>query len=86
MRLGIEKVGTLDFARFVDQDAQNLAGAVQTVRQQGRKSGLQRVMIYARCHVVDSFVGVRMPRRNCLRKMPAGVAPRCFAAHSDEGA
>lgn len=28
VRLGIEKVGTLDFARFVDQDAQGFARAI----------------------------------------------------------
>ena len=76
VRLGIEKVGTLDFARFVDQDAQGLAGAVQAVRQRGRKSGFQRVMFYAHCPLVDSFVG----GKNTPKKSPAEKACRGRAA------
>jgi hypothetical protein len=41
MRLGVEKVGALDLARFIDQDAQRLAGAVQPVGQQRCKSSIQ---------------------------------------------
>jgi hypothetical protein len=57
MGLGMEKVVALDPARFVDQNAQRFAGAIQTVIQQRRKSRLQRVMFYALCHAVDSFLG-----------------------------
>ena len=39
MGLGIEKVVALDLARFIDQNAQGFAGAIQTVCQQRRKSG-----------------------------------------------
>lgn len=39
MGQGIEKVVTLDFARFIDQDAQGFADAVQSEAQQSRKSG-----------------------------------------------
>ncbi|OIP08094.1 MAG: hypothetical protein AUK49_12450 [Betaproteobacteria bacterium CG2_30_68_42] len=43
MRSGIEKVVTFDLARFIDQDAQGFASTVQSVGQQGRKSGVQGV-------------------------------------------
>jgi len=75
--LGIEKVGTFDFARFVDQDAQRLAGAIGAVRQQGRKSGLQGMLLYTHCHVVDSFVG---GNKSAPKKSPARNACRGRAA------
>ncbi|MGL4264127.1 MAG: hypothetical protein ACRCTX_21120, partial [Afipia sp.] len=52
-------------------------GAIQSVVQQCRKSGLQGVMLYTVCHAVDSFVGMG---NNAPKKSPAGFACRCFAA------
>jgi hypothetical protein len=77
MRLGIEKVVAFDLARFIDQDAQGFAGAIQTVAQQSRKSGVQGVMFDALCHAVDSFEGMG---KNAPKKSPAGTACRSFAA------
>ncbi|GAB4436982.1 MAG: hypothetical protein OHK0026_02180 [Rhodocyclaceae bacterium] len=77
MRSGIEKVGALDLAGLVDQDAQRLAGAVQAVSQQGRKRGVQGMMFYSLCHGVDSFVG---GCENAPKKSPAGRACRGRAA------
>ena len=73
MGLGIEKVVALDPARFIDQDAQRFAGTIETVGQQRRKSGIQRVMFYALCHAVDSFVEMG---KNAPKKSPAGFACR----------
>ncbi|OIP08095.1 MAG: hypothetical protein AUK49_12455 [Betaproteobacteria bacterium CG2_30_68_42] len=78
MRSGIEKVVTFDLARFIDQDAQGFASTVQSVGQQGRKSGVQGVMLYAMRHdAVDSFVGMG---KNAPTKSPAGAACQGFAA------
>jgi len=77
MRSGVEKVRAFDLARFVDQDAQRLAGAVQAVGQQGRKRGVQGMMFYSLCHRVDSFVG---GCENAPKKSPAGRACRGRAA------
>jgi hypothetical protein len=57
VRLGIQKPGSLDLARFIDQDAQCLAGTVQTMIEQGRKGRFERMMFHALGHQVDSFVG-----------------------------
>ncbi len=73
MRLGIEKVVALDLARFIDQNAQGFASAIQTVSQQRRKSGVQGVMFYALCHAADSSVGLS---KNSPKKSPAGTACR----------
>lgn len=76
----METVAAFDLAGFIDQIAQGFASAVQSVLQQSRKSGVQRMMLDTLCHREDSFVGVgQNPRRNRLRTMPAGVAPRCGA-------
>jgi hypothetical protein len=77
MRLGVEKVGALDLARFIDQDAQRLAGAVQAVGQQRCKSSIQGVRFYALCHGVDSFVDLG---KNAPKKSPAETACRGCAA------
>jgi hypothetical protein len=73
MRLGIEKLRSLDLAGFIDQDAQGFPGTVQPDRQQCRKSGLQWVMFYAVCHVVDSFLDVG---KNTPKKSPSGEVRR----------
>jgi hypothetical protein len=56
VRLGVQKPGPLDLARFIDQNAQCLAGTVQAMIEQGRKGRFERMMVYALCHRVDSFV------------------------------
>ncbi len=71
--LGVEKVGALDRARFVDQEAQCFAGAIQAVGQQGRKRGVQGMRFYSLCQGVDSFVG---GYENAPKKSPAGSACR----------
>ena len=58
MGLSIEKVVAFDPARLVNQNAQSFSGAIQTVVQQRRKSGIQRVMFYALCHAINSFVKI----------------------------
>jgi len=45
-----EKLGSLDLGRLVDQDAQGLARAVQTVLKQGCIGCLQRVRFDTHCH------------------------------------
>ena len=72
MRLGVEKLGAFELARFVDPDAQRLAGTVQAVGQQSRKSGVQRRMRYALCHGV-SFVGWG---KNAPKQSPVETACR----------
>jgi len=67
----------VDLARFVDQNAQRLAGTVEAVCQQSRKSSVQRMMFYALCHGVDSFVGLG---KNAPKKSPAETACRGRAA------
>jgi hypothetical protein len=55
VRLGVQKPGSLDLARFIDQDAQCLTGTVQTMIEQGRKGSFERMMFYALGHRVDSL-------------------------------
>ena len=65
----VEKVRTLDFARFIDQTAQRFAGAVQAVGQQGRKSGLQGMVFATHGPALDAFEGVG---KNASKKPPPG--------------
>jgi hypothetical protein len=76
VRLGVQKPGSLDLARFIDQDAQCLAGAVQTMIEQGRKGRFERMMFYALGHQVDSFVG----DQNRPKKSPLDIPRRAVAA------
>jgi hypothetical protein len=75
VRLGVQKPGPLDLARFIDQNAQCLAGTVQAMIEQGRKGRFERMMVYALCHRVHSYVG----DQNGPKKSPLD-APRWAVA------
>ncbi len=55
VRLGAKILGALDFGGFVDQNAQRLAGAVQTLRQQGSVRRFERIAFNALCHCCCTF-------------------------------
>jgi hypothetical protein len=56
MRLGAKILAAFDLGRFVHQNPQRLAGAVQALRQQRGVRCLQWVAFNALCHCTCSFV------------------------------
>jgi hypothetical protein len=65
MRLSAKILAAFDLRRFIDQNAQRFAGAVEALRQKGRVRCLQGIALNSLCIVVvPSSTQIDDARRN----------------------